>query len=189
MAWVKVTDIAYGRLKRPISTSWRNSSPASACIARSGPALRSTCAAPIPTTTSTSPKRAIRTSSASPIGRERGRSGAADESAGRLRDREHRRAGGGKRVRLTRANGYQIEVVHGIAPVPAIPVERQKLNTGEAPLSRAGRVDAAAQGAGARQADRARRADDAALRETVHWFRETLGFVCSDDVYAGTRTT
>ena len=30
--------------------------------------------------------------------------------------------GGGKRVRLTEPNGYQIEVVHGIDKVPPIPV-------------------------------------------------------------------
>src|SRR5215468_451395 len=48
--------------------------------------------------------------------------------------------GGGKRVRLKEPNGYQIEVVCGIAPVPEIPVRRQKLNSGEAPLSRAGEL-------------------------------------------------
>src|SRR5713226_8452518 len=47
--------------------------------------------------------------------------------------------GGGKRVRLTEPNGYQIEVVHGVAPVAPIAVRpRQKLNTGEDPLQRAG---------------------------------------------------
>src|SRR6266700_5785711 len=46
--------------------------------------------------------------------------------------------GGGKRVRLTEPNGYQIEVVHGVAAVPPILAKRQKLNTGEEPLSRAG---------------------------------------------------
>src|ERR1700687_1830775 len=46
--------------------------------------------------------------------------------------------GGGKRVRLTEPNGYQIEAVHGIATLPEIVTRRQKLNTGEEPLSRAG---------------------------------------------------
>src|SRR6185312_11495447 len=46
--------------------------------------------------------------------------------------------GGGKRVRLTEPNGYQIEVVHGIAAVSPIVTKRQKLNTGEDPLLRAG---------------------------------------------------
>ena len=35
--------------------------------------------------------------------------------------------GGGKRVRLCEPNGYQIEVVCGVAPVPEISVRRQKL--------------------------------------------------------------
>src|SRR5207237_2904015 len=48
--------------------------------------------------------------------------------------------GGGKRVRLTEPNGYQIEVVHGIAPVNPIATKRQKLNTGLEPLSRAGEL-------------------------------------------------
>ena len=54
--------------------------------------------------------------------------------------------GGGKRVRLTDPNGYQIEVVCGIASVPEIPVKRQKLNSGEAPLSRAGELMRLARG-------------------------------------------
>src|SRR5262245_10623527 len=49
--------------------------------------------------------------------------------------------GGGKRVRLTEPNGYQVEVVHGIATVPALRLKpRQKLNTGEAPLARPGEL-------------------------------------------------
>ena len=48
--------------------------------------------------------------------------------------------GGGKRVRLREPNGYQVEVVCGIAPVPEISVRRQKLNSGETPLSRAGEL-------------------------------------------------
>src|SRR5258708_30479656 len=48
--------------------------------------------------------------------------------------------GGGKRVRLTEPNGYQIEGVYGIAPLAPIALKRQKLNTGEAPLSRPGEL-------------------------------------------------
>ena len=48
--------------------------------------------------------------------------------------------GGGKRVRLTEPNGYQIEVVCGIQPVDAIVVKRQRMNSGEVPLSRAGEM-------------------------------------------------
>src|SRR5262245_19365928 len=38
--------------------------------------------------------------------------------------------GGGKRVRLTEPNGYQIEVVHGIATLAPIPTKRQRLKPG-----------------------------------------------------------
>src|SRR5882762_6576793 len=48
--------------------------------------------------------------------------------------------GGGRRVRLTEPNGYQIEVVHGIAKVAPISAKRQKLNTGEDPLARPGEL-------------------------------------------------
>jgi catechol 2,3-dioxygenase-like lactoylglutathione lyase family enzyme len=93
--------------------------------------------------------------------------------------------GGGKRVRLTEPNGYQIEVVHGIATLPAIATKRQKLNTGEAPLSRAGELMRLPKGP-----SHAKRIGHGVLmtpkfHETVSWFREMLGFVCSDDVYAG----
>ena len=93
--------------------------------------------------------------------------------------------GGGKRVRLTEPNGYQIEVVHGIATLPEIETKRQKLNTGEAPLSRAGELMRLPKGP-----SHVKRIGHGVLmtpkfHETVGWFREMLGFVCSDDVYAG----
>src|SRR5262245_37313547 len=46
--------------------------------------------------------------------------------------------GGGQRVRLREPNGYQIEVVHGIEGVAAIPVPETPMNTGADPLRRAG---------------------------------------------------
>jgi hypothetical protein len=49
--------------------------------------------------------------------------------------------GGGRRVRLTEPNGYQVEVVYGIETLPLIPLKpRQKLNSGEDPLARAGEL-------------------------------------------------
>jgi hypothetical protein len=93
--------------------------------------------------------------------------------------------GGGKRVRLTEPNGYQVEVVHGIAPVAPIGIKpRQKLNTGESPLSRAGELMRLPKGP-----SHVKRIGHGVMmtpkfHETVTWFRDTLGFVCSDDVYA-----
>src|SRR5215475_4139115 len=48
--------------------------------------------------------------------------------------------GGGKRVRLKEPNGYQIEVVWGIERLPEIAAPRQMLNSGYAPTARAGQA-------------------------------------------------
>jgi hypothetical protein len=48
--------------------------------------------------------------------------------------------GGGKRVRLSEPNGYMIEIVRGIEAVQPIEVVRQPINSGVAPLNRAGEV-------------------------------------------------
>ena len=91
--------------------------------------------------------------------------------------------GGGKRVRLTEPNGYQIEVVCGIEQLAPIAVKRQKMNSGEQPTARAGELMRLPKGPA-----HVKRIGHGVLmtpkfRETVDWFRDTLGFVCSDDVY------
>ena len=68
--------------------------------------------------------------------------------------------GGGKRVRLTEPNGYQIEVVCGIEQVAPIPVKRQRTQFRRSPDRARRRTDAAAARRGARQAHRAWRTDD-----------------------------
>jgi catechol 2,3-dioxygenase-like lactoylglutathione lyase family enzyme len=93
--------------------------------------------------------------------------------------------GGGRRVRLREPNGYQIEVVHGIEVLPAIPVPEQPMNTGTEPLRRAGQLMRLR-----KSPTPVKRMGHGVLgtpkvRETAQWFRETLGFICSDDVYAG----
>ncbi len=95
--------------------------------------------------------------------------------------------GGGKRVRLKEPNGYQIEVVYGIKELAPMPVERQPLNSGQEPLKRAGELMRLPKGP-----SRVKRIGHGVMAspkvmEAVEWFRETLGFVCSDDVYAGTK--
>jgi hypothetical protein len=95
--------------------------------------------------------------------------------------------GGGKRVRLKEPNGYQIEVVYGIETLKPIPVERQALNSGSEPLKRAGELYRLPKGP-----SRVKRIGHGVMAspsvtETVQWFRDTLGFVCSDDVYAGSK--
>lgn len=93
--------------------------------------------------------------------------------------------GGGKRVRLKEPNGYQVEVVWGISRVPSIPVRLQAINNGEEPMARAGELMRLSRGP-----SRVKRIGHGVLgtprlSETVKWFRDTLGFICSDDVYAG----
>jgi catechol 2,3-dioxygenase-like lactoylglutathione lyase family enzyme len=91
--------------------------------------------------------------------------------------------GGGKRVRLKEPNGYQIEVVWGIQQLPRIPVNRDPMNTGTEPLRRAGKLmrlpkeqtPIRRMGHGVMGSPK--------LKETVQWFRDTLGFIGSDDVY------
>ncbi len=93
--------------------------------------------------------------------------------------------GGGKRVRLTEPNGYQIEVVHGMEKVDPIPVRRQRLNMADDSLERAGelmrihvgRARVKRMGHGVMGSPK--------LDETVGWFRDNLGMICSDDIYAG----
>jgi catechol 2,3-dioxygenase-like lactoylglutathione lyase family enzyme len=93
--------------------------------------------------------------------------------------------GGGKRVRLREPNGYQIEVVHGIEPVPAIPAPRAPMNTGSEPLRRAGALMRLGKAPAPVKRIGHGVLGTPKVRETVAWFRETLGFICSDDVYAG----
>lgn len=94
--------------------------------------------------------------------------------------------GGGRRVRLTEPNGYRIEIVHGIAELPAIDVPRQPTNTGSEPLARRGELKRLPRG----KPTTVKRIAHGVLgtpriKETLAWFRETLGFLSSDDVYAG----
>src|SRR5881628_3908463 len=82
--------------------------------------------------------------------------------------------GGGKRVRLKEPNGYQVEVVYGIETLKPIPVERQALNSGLDPLKRAGKVMRIHQGPA-----RVKRIVYGVMAspkvvESARWFRETL---------------
>ncbi|PYN78539.1 MAG: catechol 1,2-dioxygenase [Candidatus Rokuibacteriota bacterium] len=95
--------------------------------------------------------------------------------------------GGGKRVRLKEPNGYQVEVVYGIKPLKPIKVPRQPLNLGAEGLKRAGKVMRIHRGPA-----RVKRIGHGVMAspkvtETARWFRDTLGFICSDDVYAGSK--
>ena len=93
--------------------------------------------------------------------------------------------GGGKRVRLKEPNGYQIEVVHGIEKLAPIPVVRDPMNSGNEPLRRAGKLMRLAKAPAPIKRIGHGVLGTPKVKETVQWFRDTLGFICSDDVYAG----
>jgi catechol 2,3-dioxygenase-like lactoylglutathione lyase family enzyme len=95
--------------------------------------------------------------------------------------------GGGKRVRLREPNGYQIEVLYGMKKLKPVPVKRQSLNMGKDGLKRAGELLRLPKGPA-----RVKRIGHGVMaapdvKATVRWFRETLGFICSDDIYAGSK--
>jgi catechol 2,3-dioxygenase-like lactoylglutathione lyase family enzyme len=92
--------------------------------------------------------------------------------------------GGGQRVRLKDPDGYQVEVVHGLQKLPPIAVERPANNRGSDRLRRAGTLFRLATGP-----SRVKRIGHGVimtrdLSRALAWYRETLGLLCSDDVYA-----
>lgn len=93
--------------------------------------------------------------------------------------------GGGSRVRLKEPNGYQIEVVHGIEQLPEIETYEQAINTGARPLNRKGELLRVPKGP--LPVLRIAHVVFATPKfaETLEWFRSNLGFIGSDDVYAG----
>ena len=93
--------------------------------------------------------------------------------------------GGGKRVRIADPHGYQIEVICGMEPVAGLLTPKHTVNWGDEKLRRAG--DLMRLKRGPSQVKRIAHAvimtQNAA--EKIKWYRETLGFIPSDDVYAG----
>jgi catechol 2,3-dioxygenase-like lactoylglutathione lyase family enzyme len=95
--------------------------------------------------------------------------------------------GGGKRVRLHEPNGFRIDVLSGVATVAPLGVTRQAVNTGAESLKRkdelyrlrAGPAQVKRIGHGVMCTPR--------VKETVGWFRDTLGLIPSDDLYAGSK--
>ncbi len=96
--------------------------------------------------------------------------------------------GGGRRVRLRDPHGFQIEVVHGIEAPAALPVRHNVANWGTEKLRRAGELTRLP--AGPSQVKRMGHAVIAAtdLGKTLVWYRETLGLLCSDDIWSGDKS-
>lgn len=93
--------------------------------------------------------------------------------------------GGGKRVRLTDPQGYQIELVHGMENVPKLPVRKTVMNWGEEKKRRAGELCRLPKGPAQVKRIGHGVVMSTDIASTLKWYRETLGFLISDDVYEG----
>ena len=96
--------------------------------------------------------------------------------------------GGGKRVRLTDPDGFQVEVVHGMAMLPKIPVVRPPVNTGEDKTRRRNALYRVERGP-----SHVKRIGHFVVMtpnfdKMVGFYREMVGFRCSDEVYADEKT-
>ena len=97
--------------------------------------------------------------------------------------------GGGKRVRLTDPDGFQVEVIYGMEQLPKIPLNRPPVNTGE---DKTQRRNALYYKGVERGPSHVKRFGHFVLMTTnfekmLGWYRETIGFRCSDDVYADSK--
>ncbi len=93
--------------------------------------------------------------------------------------------GGGRRVRLKDPHGYQIEIVHGIAPLAPLPVRPNVVNSGGDRMRRKGALTRLPTGP-----SQVKRVGHAVimtphLPSSMDWYRRHFGFVPSDEVYAG----
>ncbi len=86
--------------------------------------------------------------------------------------------GGGKRVRLTEPNGFQIEVVHGLEKRAHTPFPGSRVRVAGDPSQSVGPGKIVRMGHGVLATPK--------LQETLAWFRETLGFIKTDDLFVGT---
>ena len=93
--------------------------------------------------------------------------------------------GGGKRVRLREPNGYQIEVIAGLRRSPPSKHDRDLVNSGSEPARRVGRLMRLSKSPTPVQRIGHGVLATPKVKETVAWFRNALGMICSDDVYAG----
>jgi catechol-2,3-dioxygenase len=92
--------------------------------------------------------------------------------------------GGGKRVTLTDPDGNTVEVVHGIAELPAMAQEVLPLNDAANGLRRVGTLSRHS-----KRAAKVLRIGHAVLkshnpRQMVQWYQDMFGLLCSDEVLA-----
>ena len=96
--------------------------------------------------------------------------------------------GGGQRVRLKDPDGYQVEVIHGLEQSPPIKLERPAVNSGTDKARRRGELFRLRPGP-----SHIKRMGHGVVMTTnfakmLAWYRETLGLICSDEIYDGDKT-
>jgi len=91
--------------------------------------------------------------------------------------------GGGQRVRLTDPHGFQIEVVHGLETVAALPLAENMVNTAGERERRLGSLTRL--GAGPVPVKRLGHSVIVStdLKKALAWYRGTLGFIPSDEIF------
>jgi catechol 2,3-dioxygenase-like lactoylglutathione lyase family enzyme len=96
--------------------------------------------------------------------------------------------GGGQRVRLKDPDGYQIEVVYGLEQLPPIKLERPAVNSGAEKHRRRGELFRLTPGPSHIKRMGHGVVQSSNFAKMLAWYRETLGLICSDDVYDGDKT-
>jgi catechol 2,3-dioxygenase-like lactoylglutathione lyase family enzyme len=96
--------------------------------------------------------------------------------------------GGGKRVRLTDPDGFQVEVIHGMQMLPAIQVSRPAVNSGTDKYRRKGELFRVPRGPSQVKRFGHFVVMSKNFEKTLGWYRDTLGFRCSDEFYAEQKT-
>src|SRR5215468_381677 len=97
--------------------------------------------------------------------------------------------GGGKRVRLTDPDGFQVGVVYGMARLPKIPVKRPAVNFGEDKTQRRNSLYYKGVERGPSHVKRFGHfvVHTPQFEKTLGFYREMFGLRCSDDVYVDSK--
>ena len=141
MPVIKAFDLAYGRLRSPDLDKQEEFLTDFGMVRADRTRTRSTCAAPMRRTTSTSPNWASRAYVGIAV------HAASMEDLEKLSRvdgaspiEEIDEPGGGKRVRLTDPDGYQVEIVYGMEQIDKFRSKRPPVNSGEDKYRRKGEL-------------------------------------------------
>jgi catechol 2,3-dioxygenase-like lactoylglutathione lyase family enzyme len=91
--------------------------------------------------------------------------------------------GGGRRVRLRDPHGFQIEVVHGIDAAAPLPLAENTVNTAHERDRRLGALTRLASGPAPVKRLGHSVIVSTDLSQALAWYRETLGFIPSDEIF------